>query len=94
MKITHLTMPREARITWRRHLPAWVGLVHHGAGSRRRVSGLYLRTGDRMHLFEANWPYRQAREEQVNRLFRRVTALERTLDAAGVNRLPVPPKRG
>jgi hypothetical protein len=94
VQITHVSMPRESRITFRRHLPVWVGLVRHGTGTHRRPSGICIRLGDRSHLFESSRPYKRAREENISRLFRRVVALEKTLDAAGVTRLPVDPKRG
>jgi len=51
--VTHVTMPEETRITWRRHLPAWIGFVYHTSGRRRWICGVYLRLGDRAHLLDA-----------------------------------------
>lgn len=89
MEFHAIPIPRTSGHTFRRRLPVWLGLVYHNGPSGRHVSGVYLRVGDRGYFVQRGRFFWQAEAANLRRLYRRVTALEKTLDAAGVTRMPV-----
>lgn len=90
MEFYRIPVERRAGHTFRRHFPVWLGLVcHHIGGGRRWNGGVYLRIGDRAYILEPGRLHRQADRANLRRLYRRVTALEKALDAADVTRQPV-----
>lgn len=50
MQITRQRWPKGVRISWRRHLPIWMGLERFD----RRILGVYLRVGDRVWLVDSD----------------------------------------